>query len=109
MKRLTRDEINKIIELIRKGVSLNRVANKLSRSKSTIYYYYKKLNKRRKLKVDFQNLTDKELGYLVGLFAGDGNLDFRKSNYSYRVVFNFNLKSERKITKKLFTILKKSG
>jgi orotate phosphoribosyltransferase-like protein len=75
MKRLTRDETNKIIELIRKGLSLNRVANKLSRSKSTIYYYYKKLNKRRKLKVDFQNLTDKELGYLVGLFAGDGNLD----------------------------------
>lgn len=109
MERLARDETNKIIELIRKGVSLNRVSNKLSRSKITIYYYYKKLNKRRKLKVDFQNLTNKELGYMIGLFADDGNLDFRKSNYSYRVVFNFNLKSESKIKKKLFTIIKKSG
>ena len=44
MKRLLNFKKQKIIELIKKGVSINKISKQTGLGKSTIYYYYKKIS-----------------------------------------------------------------
>jgi intein-encoded DNA endonuclease-like protein len=108
MKRLTNSERNKIVNLAKSGVSLNKLSKISGRSKSTLYYHVQNFI-RKNPNVELSLLTEWERGYLLGLFFGDGNLDFRKSSYQYRVVFNFNRKTEMPIVKRLMTMLEKCG
>ena len=48
-------------------------------------------------KISVDKLDDKERGYLVGLFTGDGYLNYCKSDRHYRVDFYLNAKKDQAI------------
>ncbi|OGI12684.1 hypothetical protein A3K64_03875 [Candidatus Micrarchaeota archaeon RBG_16_36_9] len=87
MKRLKEIQRIKIIELSKKGVSLNRICKKLSTPKSATYYWFRKINgkKIKELKID-KNL-ESEIGEIIGAFAGDGSF-FKDKNYVYHIRFH---------------------
>ncbi|MDP3917448.1 MAG: LAGLIDADG family homing endonuclease [Nanoarchaeota archaeon] len=91
MKRFTKKEINNINKLIKNGKSLRQIGNIIQRSKSTIYYHYKKINGKKFKSISLENLTDCFLGEFLGLFAGDGNYFFDKKSYGYNLRFFFNI------------------
>lgn len=109
MKKLSENVIKELVNLAKNGFSLKLIVTKTKVPKTTVYNYVKPFLKSKKLNVDMTRLSDGETGYLLGLFAGDGNFDFRKDIYAYRVVFNFNKKTEGKIVEKLVNILSKCG
>ena len=75
----------KIIALIKKGESLNKIKNKTGVSKSSLYHHYKKIHGKKYKGVKI-NLKDRDsLGEFIGIFAGDGNFFFDKIKYHYRI------------------------
>jgi len=73
-----------IIELIKEGISLNKISKKLNIPKSSIYYYYKKIKGRKFPKPIIPN-DDKILGEFLGIFAGDGSFFYDKKRYNYTI------------------------
>ena len=106
--KLEKERIKIIKELAKRGLSLAQISKITAISKSTLYYHLKGIVRKCK-KMDLSNLSEFERGYITGMFVGDGNFDIRKENYSYRVVFNLNRKSEQPIISHLIKILKKGG
>ena len=93
-KRLTKKEIKKINLLVNKGYSLNSISKILNKSKTTIYYHFKKIKGRTYTSIQI-NLTNEELtGEFIGLFAGDGCLNTTK-DYRHRTFLCFNTKEEK--------------
>jgi len=107
MKRLSKSKIHAIKLLAKKQYSLNKIRKKTRIPKTTVYYHVKKLIKKVK-QVKIEKLSNWDKGYLVGFFVGDGHLDFRKNNYSYRVVFSLNKKKDRPIAERLTKIIIKA-
>jgi len=87
MKRFSKDEINEIQKLLGKGASLRDISSHLGRCKSAVQYHVAKLRGKRAREKELlvENLTDKELGWLIGCYAGDGSRYFRREAYSYEV------------------------
>ena len=89
MKRFSKNELQKISELVDKGASLNVISSQMNRGKSSVQYQVAKLKgkKARAKEFRFSNFSEKELGWLIGCYAGDGsrNLVFhiclRKADY----------------------------
>ena len=78
-------ETEQIKALVLSGMSLNSITKIIPRSKSTIYYRYKKLEgarKMRKLTLPVRQST--EVGEFIGVFAGDGNY-YKDSAYRYQI------------------------
>ena len=73
-----------VIDLIKKGKSINYISNNTNFGKSTVYYHYKKIRGRkiRLININFGN--NNELGEFLGIFSGDGTFIFDK-NYHYRI------------------------
>ncbi len=59
--------------------------------------------------IRIQGLTEKEKGYVLGLFEGDGYLFHDKKSRHYLVDFYLNSNTDRDITEFLSDILKKAG
>ena len=57
--------------------------------------------------IQIGNITEKEKGYLVGLFLGDGHADYNKKDRHYNTEFYLNSKSDLDIQEFLLTIIKK--
>ncbi|MBS3053559.1 MAG: hypothetical protein J4469_03580 [Candidatus Aenigmarchaeota archaeon] len=55
----------------------------------------------------FENLTEKEIGYFIGFFIGDGYCYHSKNDRHYMVELYFNSQSDNEISKKLCNILSK--
>lgn len=108
MKRLKKKQILKIKNLAKSGLSLRKISKSLGIPKSTVYHHAKKYL-RKMSKPDLNKLSDWERGYIVGLFAGDGCLNFIQRNYSYGIRFFFNRKEDQNIIHLLGTLIKKSG
>ena len=72
------------INLIKKGVSLNKIQKKTGINKSTLYLYYKKIKGRKFKKVSIDLENQEAIGEFIGVFAGDGNFFYGK-NYHYRI------------------------
>jgi len=110
MKRFSKAEINEIRKLVVEGASLRDISSHLGRCKSAVQYHVAKLRGKRAREKDFlfENLTDKELGWLIGCYAGDGSRYFRKAAYSYEVKFALS-KKEDSIAKFAEAILSKCG
>jgi len=110
MRRFSKDEIRAINELAEKGASLSEISSLMGRCKSAVQYHVAKLRgKRPKEKVlSVERLTDKELGWLVGCYAGDGSRYFRPNTYSYEVKFALSEK-EYPIVEFTEAILSKCG
>lgn len=104
MPRLSLETKREIIKQLKEGVSLNRISKQFGIYKSTLYYYYKKLNGKKFKEPQF-TLSSSELeGEIVGIFAGDGSQYYepKKCHYEVNVHFgghNYNYALE---VKKLF-------
>ena len=80
---------NEMIKQIRNGTSINKISKSLGLAKSTIYYYYKKINGKKHIPPYVQpNYSEKE-GEIVGIFAGDGSQYFAKEGYHYQINIHF--------------------
>lgn len=55
----------------------------------------------------FDNLSEKEKGYLFGLFEGDGYKIYNKKSRHYQVEFYFNSEKDVEIIEKVVVLLKK--
>ncbi|MBU1975610.1 MAG: helix-turn-helix domain-containing protein [Nanoarchaeota archaeon] len=85
---MNKEELDQIHKLIREGNSLNEIANKLSRSKTTIYYHFRKIKGSTYSNINLNQLEDEAWGDFLGLFAGDGNY-FKTKTYNYRIYIFF--------------------
>lgn len=110
MKRFSESELGTIRELANKGASLNVISSQMKRGKSSVQYQVAKLKgkKPREREFRFKNLSDKELGWLIGCYAGDGSRNLRKNTYSYDVKFALNQK-EQSIAEFVEELLRKCG
>jgi len=110
MKRFSKDEINEIQKLVGEDASLRDISSHLGRCKSAVQYHVAKLRGKRAREKDFlfENLTDKELGWFIGCYAGDGSRYFRREAYSYEVKIALNEK-EDSIAEFAEVILSKCG
>ena len=93
-----------IMKELRKGTSINKISKLLSLGKSTIYYYYKKINGKKYVPPYVQpNFSEKE-GEIVGIFAGDGSQYFAKGgHYQVNVHFGGHRKEYALYVQKLFS------
>jgi len=88
-KTLSCVELEEIESLISKGVSLNDMAKILDRSKTTIYYHFRKIRGKTISPVEVRLKDDVLLGEFIGLFAGDGSY-YKMPNYKYTIRLHFN-------------------
>jgi intein-encoded DNA endonuclease-like protein len=58
-------------------------------------------------RMDTKNLSQKELGYLIGLYIGDGYSNYNKKDRHYRVDFYLNSIKDQDIMKNLIILLKR--
>lgn len=91
--RLDSECLNSIQNLINEGYSLNEISKVLGKSKTTIYYHFRKIKGRTVKPISFMLEDPELLGEFIGLFAGDGSVSKTK-DYKYRVYLHFNLKDE---------------
>jgi len=110
MRRFTEDELHKIRGLVEDGASLSIIASKLKRNRSAIQYHAAKLRGRRAREKTLliERLTDKERGWLIGCYAGDGSRYFRREAYQYEVKFALN-KNENPIVERVEEYLLRCG
>ncbi len=80
-----------LYELIVQGKSLNQITGIMGRSKSTIYYHFKKIKGRSFYPVNVCLDNLELVGEFMGLFAGDGSF-YKMPNYKYNVRLHFNTK-----------------
>ncbi len=81
-QRLSSEELLLIRKLTDEGKSLNYLSNLIKVGKPTIYYQVRKFKPR--IKKDFiVNLTDFQIGELIGAFAGDGNYSHKGYDRNY--------------------------
>jgi hypothetical protein len=92
MKRFSDDEIKEIRLLIEKGASLREISVQTGHCKSAVQYQAAKIRgwKPRGTTFHPEALTEAELGWLLGLYAGDGSRNLRKKAYSYSIKFALN-------------------
>ncbi len=91
--RLTLLEKEKLLGLIKEGKSLNEVCRVMERSKTTIYYYFRKIKGKTVSPISVNSSDEDKIGEFMGLFAGDGSF-YKTDAYCYGVRLHFNL-SER--------------
>ena len=94
--RLTREQIREIHKLAKTGASLRQISMKLGVAKTTVYYHAKRYCKKM-TGFNIRTLTEKEQGYLVGMFVGDGYINrwFDKNENRQRFVVKFVLGKQR--------------
>ena len=56
-----------------------------------------------------KRISDIEFGYLVGLYLGDGYINYNKKDRHYRIDFSLNSERDIDIIKRLLLILRKSS
>lgn len=95
MKRLPNFKKQKIVELIKKGISINKISKQISIAKSTIYYYYKKIKGRKKQPLNLNPSYTKREGEIIGIFIGDGSECYEKKAGHYFVNVHFGLQNKR--------------
>jgi len=100
MKKLTKNQISRIYELIKIGKSLNNISKELDIKKSTVYYYYRKKFPKRYNPIKIVH-NDRLVGEFMGAFSGDGNFYFDKKAYHYSIAIHFSSKEEEYARKML--------
>lgn len=88
--RLSLAELKQIADLVSKGMSINSISKELNKSKTTVYYHFRKIKGRTVSPVTIGSEDDELIGEFIGLFAGDGCV-YKTRNYSYRTYLCFNV------------------
>ena len=86
--------LDKIKKLTEHGTSLNNIQKLTGLSKTTIYYHVRKIKGRTIVQPSINFKSEKTLGEVVGIFAGDGSLNFVADDYRYTIrihssIYNF--------------------
>lgn len=106
MKRLNNVERTKLNDLILEGKSLNRISKEMLLSKSTIYYYFRRIKGRTINPIIIYTKNEALIGEFIGLFAGDG-YTYKSSNYDHRVYLCFNIADKAYVNKLILNVLEK--
>ncbi len=80
---------NDMIDLLHKGVSINKISKELNLAKSTIYHHYKRINGKKFIEPYFESNLSKNEGELLGIVIGDGSLMYYKKHGKYRTTIFF--------------------
>jgi len=107
-KRLAPNQIRKIIELSKAGISIAKIAESLKINKTSVYYHARKYCQKM-TKLDLNLLNDSEKGYIIGVFLGDGSFNKGRKTPRYIVRFAFDAKRDQEIAKNLFQIFGKAN
>lgn len=107
-QRLSSRQIQNIQTLAKKGLSLKSISAELHGSKTTVYSHVKESCKKMTY-INLNALSEKEQGYLVGMFVGDGNLIVKKERGRYLTKFALDAKRDQDIADHLSCIFKKAG
>jgi hypothetical protein len=98
-QRLTLNEIKRIEAGVRKGYSLRVISGLIRKSKSTVYYHFRRIKGKCIKPVKVQDTNPELIGEFIGLFAGDGCV-YKTYNYAYRTYIYLN-KNEETYAKEL--------
>lgn len=95
-----------VINLIKKGNSINEISKITGLGKSTIYFHYRKIKGKKTKVIKFHFSEDEEIGEFIGIFAGDGSFYKRPKTYHYviRIYTGFYEKEYADFLMKRFTI-----
>lgn len=112
--RLSEEDKDHLKRLTLEGKSLNTISKLTGLGKTTIYYQVRKFKPRQWCKMEI-NLSEFEIGELVGAFAGDGNYYHKKYDPSpegnkdsrYRIRYFLSLNSEQDYALYLIALLKR--
>lgn len=102
--RLNSEEKENIKKMTLEGKSLRDIVRETGFGITTIYYQVRKF-KPKQQKDFIVNLQDKEIGELIGAFAGDGNYHYEK--YNYRVRYCLSLITDKDYANYLRDLLRK--
>jgi len=106
VKRLSANQVGKIKDLAKAGVSIGKIAEILNVSKSTVYYHAKDYCQKM-TRLNLSLLSEWEKGYIIGLFLGDGDINRGRKNPRYIVRFTLDAKRDRDISLKICQIFEK--
>jgi len=85
--RLSSKEIENIHRLAKAGLSLKRISARLHVPRTTVYHHAKKYC-RKITQLKLATLSEKERGYLVGMFVGDGTHIIKMDKGTYLTKFS---------------------
>lgn len=106
VKRLSANQIDRIKDLAKEGVSIRKIAEIFNVSKSTVYYHAKDYC-RKMTRLNLDLLSEWERGYIIGLFLGDGDINKGRKNPRYVVRFTLDAKRDKDISLRLRQIFEK--
>lgn len=107
-KRLSSQEIENIHVLAKEGLSLKHISAQLHLPKTTIYYHIREYCKKMTY-LNLSVLSEKEQGYLVGMFVGDGSLIIKRKQGRYLTKFTLDAERDQDIANYLLSIFKKAN
>ena len=79
----------KMLELIKDGLSLNKISKQTGLAKTTIYYYSRKIKGKQYFEPEFDLKYSEIEGEIAGIFAGDGSQHHDSKQGQYRVNVHF--------------------
>lgn len=106
--RLSSDQIRAIQNMVKEGSSLRSVARQTNVDYSVVHRIAGRYAKKQ-MKLDLSALNERELGYIVGFFVGDGSRFSRRKSGHYGVKFTLDAKRDTEIASFLCNIFAKAG
>ena len=107
-RRFTAREIEQIRTLVKNGWSLRRVSRETGVPYSTVHRYAAQFSKRQ-TRMNFSVFNERELGYFVGAFVGDGSRIVERKSGHYGAKFCFDAKRDLEIASFLRELFERSG
>jgi intein/homing endonuclease len=86
---MTLNTKEKMLKLIKDGLSLNRISKETGLAKTTIYYYSRKIKGKKYFEPEFDLKYSEIEGEIAGIFAGDGSQHHDSKKGSYRINIHF--------------------
>lgn len=106
--RLSREEIENIRMQAKAGASLRQISTRLHLPSTTVYYHAKKLC-RKMTSLELDVLSEKEQGYLIGMFVGDGAHIIRANQGHYITKFSLAKGRDENIAEYMQGLFAKAG
>lgn len=106
--RLSSREVENMQALAKMGLSLRRISAQLGVPKTTVYFHVREYC-RKMTYINLNALSEKEQGYLVGMFVGDGNLVLKRKRGMYLTKFALDAERDQDIADYMSSVFKKAG
>ncbi|MFB3888848.1 MAG: LAGLIDADG family homing endonuclease [Candidatus Bathyarchaeia archaeon] len=106
--RLAANKAEFVQRLVKNGMSLRKVAKQTGISYTTAHRCASQFSKKQS-SIDFDFLSEREIGYIVGFFVGDGSRVCDKRTGHYGAQFGLDARRDSEITSFLRKLFEKSG